>query len=92
MGSGNALAKKLTVETGSEPHFHVTDGTYETAPDGTVLFTGYEEIRGELRAIFHVTLTPAVLAKLARAGQHAAADAHNLIMLQGFSDASDDRH
>lgn len=85
--------RPIAPETGREMHYHVTDGTFEIASDGTVLFTGYEDVHGQARVRFYATVTPQVLARLARIALQAAADAHNLGEFQAFlDDSSDDIH
>lgn len=88
-----AAAKKIAPETGQERHYHIMDGTFEIASDGTVLFTGYEHVRGEARVTFYATLTPSVLIRLAKIGLQAAADAHNIGEFQTFlGERSEESH
>lgn len=93
-GSGPAKPKRIAPETGLEPHFHIVDGTFEVSSDGTVLFTGYEAIRGELRVTFYVTMTPQVVLALSRSGMQTGADAHNVSVFQQFTegDGSSESH
>jgi hypothetical protein len=81
--------KKIAPESGLEPHFHVTNATYEVAPDGTILVSCYEEIRGELRLLYFMTVTPATLSVMSRSAMQIAGDAHNATMFRGFTEMED---
>jgi hypothetical protein len=87
VGSGGPAPKKrIAPESGLEPHFHVTDATYEVAPDGTILVSCYEEIHGELRLLYFMTVTASTLAVMARKAQQIAGEAHNLAIFRDFKD------
>lgn len=74
--------RRIIPESGLEPHFHITDVTYEILADGNLHISAYEERRGELRLQFSVTMMPANLLRAARAATAVAADAHNVAMFR----------
>jgi hypothetical protein len=89
MAASGKPARRIAPETGLEPHFHITDCTYEVTSDGTILIADYEEVHGELRLVCYRTVMPTNLSIMASAALKTSADAYNSSIFRDFTKSGD---